>query len=161
MDVAKKLITPRNTSSKLNELAEFIKPITDKYEINFMNLKAHPIFSQINNNIIFVFSDVLHLNLYLNENLNSIEFQKQIHIKISELSQHRGAPLLSRRNTSKNITLNKNMDGTFDTITSQIMAEHKIADNYSFIIKETCNDYTNLLTDSSGRVINRFESINR
>jgi hypothetical protein len=151
---------PRNTSgSTQNKLAEFIKRITVKYEINYDSLKAHPIFNGINNNIIFVFSDVLHLNLYLNENLNSIEFQKRIHEKISELSQLRdpSAPQLSRRNTSKNITLNKNMDGIFDILTSQIMTEHKIADNYSFIIKETCNDYTHLLTDSNGRLLNRFE----
>jgi hypothetical protein len=155
---------PRNTSgSTQNKLAEFIKRITVKYEINYDSLKAHPIFNGINNNIIFVFSDVLHLNLYLNENLNSIEFQKRIHEKISELSQLRdpSAPQLSRRNTSKNITLNKNMDGIFDILTSQIMTEHKIADNYSFIIKETCNDYTHLLTDSNGRLLNRFESRNK
>jgi len=89
-----------------------------------------------------------------------LNFKKQIHIKISELSQYR-CDTQVRRKISKNITLNKNMDGTFDTITSQIMAEHKIADNYSFIIKETCNDYTNLITDTSSRVINRFEVRNR
>jgi hypothetical protein len=55
-----------------NELSLItIKPIADD----------NPIFTNLNTNIIFVFSDVMYLNLYLNTNLNTNFYQTKIQNK--------------------------------------------------------------------------------
>jgi hypothetical protein len=118
-------------------------------------LNAYPIFTNLNNNIIFVFSDVMYLNLYLNSNLNTSSFQAKIHDKVNNLSTAKlldsasrstsGEKLL-RLDTKKKLTLCRSLDGVLDTRTGQIDMEDKIKSDYSFLINDTCNNYTSLLT---------------
>jgi hypothetical protein len=60
--------------------------IIDNYIIDPAIISAHPIFTNLNNNIIFVFSDVMYLNKYLNTNLNKKSFQENMQDKINKLT---------------------------------------------------------------------------
>jgi len=139
----------------LEDLGTMYGEMKRLYSINMSILNAYPIFTNLNNNIIFVFSDVMYLNLYLNSNLNTSYFQAKIHDKVNNLSIARlnisasrstiGQQLL-REDTRKKLTLCRSLDGVLDTRTGQIDMEDKIKTDYSFLINDTCNNYTGLLT---------------
>lgn len=129
--------------------------ILHKITINFDNLNEYDLFKSLNTNIIFVFSDVMYLNIYLNEYLNTPSFQQYIQTKISYLLTLQFTTLESKKNdTLKNIIdeeknyeliLDRNIDGTLDEATKTITNESKIRQNYTFKINSDCNNYTNLI----------------
>ena len=128
----------------------------EKYVINYADLKQNNIFKKLNTNIIFVFSDVMYLNLYLNTNLNKSSFQRKMQDRINELlryidpsnSNSRLNLLSNIDNKIKTINLNRNLDGIYDPQTKKIINHHIIKDTYSFTIDEKCNDYTNVICNT-------------
>ena len=128
-----------------------------KYVIKYDELKENNIFKKLNTNIIFVFSDVMYLNLYLNTNLNKSSFQIKMQDRINELlryidpsNSNSQLNLLSNiDNKIKTINLNRNLDGIYDPQTKKIINHHIIKDTYSFTIDEKCNDYTNIICNTN------------
>jgi hypothetical protein len=121
--------------------------------INYQKLKEHVIFTNLNNNIIFVFSDVMYLNIYLNKNLNTPSFQIKIQDKINELLEFTG------EGTQKNklreiindeqqyeVILDRNIDGLLDEKNRTIIDDVKLRKEYTFKINNDCNNYTKLIT---------------
>lgn len=150
---------------------ETITAKLDKYEIDRTALNMHPIFENLNNNIIFVFSDVMYLNMYLNKNLNTSFFQKKIHTKINNLLNTpltrdgtiQYAKNLLKEDAEKNIVhLNRSIDGILNKRTKKISNEHIIRDKYSFIINDKCNNFSSMLEKSDPAVMlgenNQFNS---
>ena len=141
----------RDTSNTLDD--EILLDKVKKYVINLKELAAHIIFKNLNNNIIFVFSDVMYLNMYLNANLNTTSFQQVIHKKIDNLSviqiNHKSTTKsmkdLTKNEARKLINLDRNMDGMYDTEQGKIINDTIIREKYSFIINESCNEYTSML----------------
>jgi hypothetical protein len=130
------------------------------YNINYENIKIHDIFNDLNNNIIFVFSDIMYLNIYLNKNLKTDYFQTNLQNKITKLSDvvlqnryqsampksgKKSQRELLKDDTSKNLSLDKRIDGYFDINHNKIRLEHIIKKNYTFIIDEYCSDYSTLI----------------
>jgi hypothetical protein len=109
----------------------------DLYNIDITMLKGNKIFTNLNLNIIFVFSDVYSLNIYLKEKLNSSEYQTLLQQKIDELEKSNS--LL--RNISRSLSYNRNMDSSFDEERGVINKEIKLRDKYEFFIEEKCNNY--------------------
>jgi len=151
-------ITPKiNTGGKkggtITDLTLLQQKISE-YKIDMPLLNTNPIFNNLNNNIIFVFSDVMYLNSYINTNLSTSYFQEQLHQKIKNLSIARindkkkisTTKVLLKKESQKYIHLNRNIDGILDTTTKQIINDHILREKYSFIINEQCNNYTRLLT---------------
>ena len=68
----------KRTGGNCREKVETILNKLNYYKINSEVLMHHNIFTKLNNNIIFVFSDVMYLNDYLNTNLNKINVEKKI-----------------------------------------------------------------------------------
>ena len=105
-------------------------------------------------NIIFVFSDAMYLNMYLNKNLNTTSFQKNIQTKIEKLSSYiipdsklSIEQLLKEHNMSY-IELNRNMDGMLNSESGKTINDNIIKEKYSFTIDGTCNNYTSILEDN-------------
>ena len=128
-----------------------------KCNIDINKLLGDNIFKNLNNNIIFVFSDVMYLNMYLNKNLNASHFQLELHKKINQLTSTRNfiknqsfktMRQLLPEYKSKYLTLNRHMDGMF-TEEGKLITENILRENYSSIIDDTCNNYTLLLEDTS------------
>jgi len=111
--------------------------IDKSISIDIEMLKKNLIFTNLNLNIIFVFSDVYSLNIYLKEKLNSSEYQTLLQKKIDELEQ--SSILL--RNISRSLSYNRNMDSSFDEESGVINKEIKLRDKYEFFIEEKCNNY--------------------
>jgi hypothetical protein len=138
---------------KLNEsidttLSEAIQSIN----INYKELKVHPLFTNLNNNIIFVFSDVMYLNIYLNKNLNTPYFQTNIQDKINNLLNFRtinGETLntIISNEEQYEVILDRNIDGLLDEKNRTIIDDVKLRKEYTFKINTDCNNYTNLITD--------------
>jgi hypothetical protein len=139
------------------EIDDSIFDTINEYTINIDVLKTHLLFSSkyINNSIIFVFSDVMYLNMYLNKNLNTSSFQEKIHKKIDDIlsatldSKNSKTTTKDLLNDERNkyIDLNRNMDGMFNTETGQIINDNIIREKYSFIINESCNNYTSFIKE--------------
>ena len=137
-----------------------IKEEIEKCKINLDKLKGDKIFENLNNNIIFVFSDAMYLNMYLNENLNTTSFQKGIHDKINKLTSSKEFKDNTSFRTMRNLTpneennylkLNRNIDGTF-TEEGILITENIVREKYSFIIDDSCNNYTNLLENTQSEI---------
>ena len=134
-----------------------IKILLDSYIINYSALQEYALFTNLNKNIIFVFSDAMYLTMYLNENLNTINFQEQIQQKIAKLSAIAIPPIakgskraltvfgLVRAESQKIIQLNRNMDGFINNETNKLMKNHIIRGKYTFIIEDECKNYTSLV----------------
>ena len=150
----------RDTSNTLDD--EILLDKVKKYVINLEELAAHIIFKNLNNNIIFVFSDVMYLNMYLNANLNTTSFQQVIHKKIDNLSviqiNHKSTTKsmkdLTKNEARKLINLDRNMDGMYDTEQGKIINDTIIREKYSFIINESCNNYTSVLVPQNRQKTN-------
>jgi hypothetical protein len=131
------------------DISKSIRANIDKYKINMDLLKIDPLFANINNNIIFVFSDVLYLNMYINNNLNATSYQKQIQNKINGLLNviiNGRTPQMLLKSESKNIiNLNRSIDGFLHPKKKLLLNVNIIKDKYSFVISETCNNYTTIL----------------
>jgi len=124
----------------------------DKYTIAIDKLSSDPLFLNLNNNIIFVFSDVMYLNMYLNNNLNATSFQQKIHEKIKALANIKingsNTPKqLLRKETSRNVILSRNLDGFLHTKKKLLINENIIKDKFSFVISEKCNNYSPILEE--------------
>jgi hypothetical protein len=125
----------------------------NNYKINMDILKENPIFKNLNNNIIFVFSDIMYLTTYLNLNLNTSSYQEKIHTKINKLSSftipgsRSSLDILSQENTRKYIELNRNIDGMFNTEQGKIINENIIREKYSFMLNESCNNYSSIVEE--------------
>lgn len=143
----------------LSEIKEKINNHLDKYSINIETLKNHPIFKNLNNNIIFVFSNVTYLNIYLNQNLNAISTQNNINKKNSQLlkiqqktsadsapADSAPADVILERYISDNVRLKKSLDGQFDLETNQIVNENIVKNDYDFIIDSKCIDYNIIIS---------------
>jgi hypothetical protein len=137
-------------------VSENIKTLLNSYTIDYNALQTYALFNNLNKNIIFVFSDAMYLTMYLNENLNTINFQTQIQQKIAKLSKIvitpriRGStPLtvfgLVRAESQKIIQLNRNMDGFINSETNELITNHIIRGKYTFIIDDECKNYTSLV----------------
>jgi hypothetical protein len=134
------------------DIGETLVAQLEKYSIKVKELKAHQFFTNLNNNIIFVFSDVMYLNLYLNTNLNTTFFQEKIHNKINDLSTITTGGFASTKKllddeNQKYVDLNRDIDGMFNTELGQIVNNNIIREKYSFIISNACNDYSSILTE--------------
>jgi hypothetical protein len=164
----------------------------DNYIIEDANIKKDLIFTNLNNNIIFVFSDVMYLNKYLNTNLNKKSFQENMVVKIDKLTKtyitgrtnismkNLLEPSFTKLNEEKNksyrdllkdmydftsesneqsrakidekinsVNLNRNIDGMYD-IEKGIINHHLIREKYSFIIDNTCTEYSLVANTSEG-----------
>lgn len=121
--------------------------------INYLKLKRHVIFTNLNNNIIFVFSDVMYLNIYLNKNLNTPSFQIKIQDKINELLEFTGEGTQTNKlreiindEQQYEVILDRNIDGLLDEKNRTIIDDVKLRKEYTFKINNDCNNYTNLIT---------------
>ena len=137
-----------------HKFPELLLEKINKYSVNFAELSKHPFFTKLNNNLIFVFSDVMYLNLYLNTNLNTSYFQQELHKKINDLSitnigTFKSASKLLEGDNKKYINLNRNLDGMFCTEKSDIINDNIIKEKFSFIINQSCNNYTKVLIDTT------------
>lgn len=151
-------------------VSESLLNIISEYQIDFIDLMNHVIFKNLNNNIIFVFSDILYLSSYLNTNLNISTFQSNMHDKITTLSgKYNGkskndlfassfnkstkakiddVAFISALDESENpskaekfVDLDRSIDGMYSTDRKEIIHHHVIREKYSFIIdNETCNN---------------------
>ncbi len=123
-----------------------------KYIINIKKIDR-TFLKKINTNIIFVFSDVMFLNIFLNTNLNKVSFQKKLHEKINKISDFKvkganGSSIyLLNTDTQNNLLLDRSLDGSLNTDLKRLKYEHTIREKYSFIINNDCNNYTTLLKD--------------
>jgi hypothetical protein len=134
-----------NTNKKIN-----IKTEIDKIGINYKKLKSHKLFKNLNTNIIFVFTNIMYLNIYINQNLESLSFQEKLIKKIGEISNATYAQ--SSDDTMRYIELDKNLDGYYDPSRGTIDLGKIKTDNYTFIINENCNNYVSLLEDETKSV---------
>jgi len=114
-----------------------IPDIDDEFIINYNFLTNNKIFINLNNNIIFVFSDVYSLNIYLNEKLNTNEYQSKLQEKINKLQNENKII----RTISRDLSYNRSLDWSFNEITGDIIDEFKIREKYEFIIGEECKTY--------------------
>jgi hypothetical protein len=141
--------TGGNCTIKNDVIIEYIKI----YNINMEILKENLIFKNLNNNIIFVFSDIMYLTRYLNLNLNTSSYQKKIHTKINKLSSftipgsRSTLDLLSQESTRKYIDLDRSIDGMFNTEKGQIINDNIIREKYSFMFIESCNNYSSIVEE--------------
>lgn len=125
--------------------------IINKIDINIdiELLNKYEFFKALNTNIIFVFSDVMYLNIYLNENLNTPYVQTNIQTKINDLLK-----ITFGKNTLEQIIdneknyeliLDRKIDGSLDEETKTITNDLKIRRDYTFKINTDCNNYTTLI----------------
>jgi hypothetical protein len=135
----RKSITRVKSISTINNYLE-------KFTINMDTLQTNSIFKNLNNNIIFVFSDIMHLNIYLNYNLNSINYQKQIHEKINGLMNYENISELIDEETNNSFKLSRKLDGYLNTDNEKIELQDINKIDYSFTIDYSCYNYTPLLT---------------
>ena len=157
IDKCIKNTTPGGRKNKKGGTCDVDKTIIiniNKYKIDYGQLNTHNIFENLNNNIIFVFSDVMYLNMYLNANLNTTSFQEVLYEKINNLSEIKITYKDSRTSSMRDLTeeeakilisLNRNIDGMYNTEQGKIINDTIIREKYSFIINESCNEYTSML----------------
>ena len=116
----------------------------DKFDTTFA--------TNLNTNIIFVFSDIMYLNIYLNNNLNTSEFQLNMRNKIEELHKKFNTHFSTKSRDlltgidNTTVELNRSIDGLFDTDKKIISNHHIIRENYNFNIDKTCNNFTSILS---------------
>jgi hypothetical protein len=141
------------------EVAPSLTEILNK--INFIPITSdNDILKNLSNNIIFVFSDVMYLNIYLNENLNTTTFQSKLQDKIKKLTTllqkiigsgegddtYKGSLRdLTQKEAQNLIRLERNIDGVYDRQRRGIIEQNIIRSKYNFIIDDTCNNYTALV----------------
>jgi hypothetical protein len=95
----------------------------------------------------------MYLNIYLNNNLNTSEFQSNMRNKIEELHRKFNKHFSSKsRNLlagidNTTVELNRSIDGLFDTDKKIISNHHIIRENYNFNIDKTCNNFTSILSN--------------
>jgi len=121
-----------------------------KFKININNLDKHKILDNLNTNILFVFSDVMYLNIYLNEHLNTVSFQKELQKKIASISRYtipgnKSTEELLFTDSQLSLKLDKSLDGKLLIDLKKISLEHKIRKEYSFIINNNCNNYESII----------------
>ena len=119
--------------------------------------KTNNILKNLSNNIIFVFSDVMYLNIYLNKNLNTTTFQLELQEKIKNLtnvltekyprdddhSTFKGSLKdLTMEEENKVISLDRTIDGVYDRLKHQIVDGLIVRKKYNFIIDDACKDYS-------------------
>ena len=122
------------------------------FNIDENKLKIHKIFDKLNNNIIFVFSDIMYLNIYINENLNTSSFQENMkdrinnllsyNIPVNEGQNSKLCTLINKENEGLSVDLNRNLDGIYNIYKKEISNHHIIKENFSFTVDTTCNYYT-------------------
>jgi len=115
----------------------------------------------LNTNIIFVFSDVMYLNTYLDVNLNTHWFRETLYEKIAKLSNYKfkGSSTLDLLKNDININnddaivfLNKSLDGSYNIAKLVIDEEFVLKEKYKFIINYECKNYSKLLTSKVPKV---------
>jgi len=117
-----------------------------KFDIDINKLTEYKtFFEHLNTNIIFVFSNIMYLNMYFNANINNIYIQEKIYEKIEALSYDNTTITLSRNQSKDIISLDKKIDGLLSVDTNSIDLEEKIKDDYSFILNNECDNYISLL----------------
>jgi|688.fasta_scaffold00882_6 hypothetical protein len=122
----------------------------NKVDINIELLLENSFFNdKLHNNIIFVFSDVMYLNIYLNENLNASSFQERIQNKIKALLENSELKDIIAKEREYEVVLSRKIDGTLDEETKSISNIIKMRQDYTFKINDDCNNYTNLIIDTS------------
>jgi hypothetical protein len=125
----------------------FIDDCVKKGEDGNYNINVdynHKIFTNFNKNIIFVFSDIMYLNFYLNNNLNKGYIQKKIQDKINNIKSYKNKFSTAVKDLlaidKENIfSLNRSIDGLFNADRGIILNKHILKDDYYFITDETCN----------------------
>ena len=125
----------------------------NKVDINIELLLENSFFNdKLHNNIIFVFSDVMYLNIYLNENLNASSFQERIQNKIKALLENSELKDIIAKEREYEVVLSRKIDGTLDEETKSISNIIKMRQDYTFKINDDCNNYTNLIINSSEKM---------
>jgi hypothetical protein len=127
-------LQPQSKKSSIQKLEDYL----NKFTINMDKLKNNIIFKNFNNNIIFVFSDIMYLN--------SIYYQKQIHEKINSLMKYSNISSLIDEETNNSFKLSRRLDGYLNTKNGQLELKDIDKKDYSFTIDYTCYNYTPLLT---------------
>jgi hypothetical protein len=132
-------IDDSNVMDKIKQITINIK-LLDKYEF----------FKALNTNIIFVFSDVMYLNIYLNENLNTPYVQTNIQTKINnlltiEFDDNNTLEQIIDNEKDYELILDRKIDGSLDEHTKTITNYLKIRRDYTFKINTDCNNYTTLI----------------
>jgi len=151
IDISATPATSATTNTECNISKSNVCDILNTIKIDITRLNDSDLFKSLNTNIIFVFSDVMYLNIYLNEYLNTPFSQENIQTKISELLKLKfeDAGILKDiiDNEKKyDLILDRNIDGTLDEANKTIINESKMRQNYTFKINSDCNNYTNLIT---------------
>ena len=108
--------------------------------------------NNLNNNIIFVFSNILYLNIYLNKNLQNIRYQTILKDKIDKLkdylSIHSNKTINSLIKEQNSVTLARNLDGYLD-MNGEIKKDTILNDDYHFILDRECYNYTSLISTNA------------
>ena len=146
----------KKRGGKCNET--LLNSIPGGYTIDIKPLNNNMFFNsnKINNNIIFVFSDVMFLNLHLNEKLNSSDFQKSLQNKIDNLelytppnignSSFSSTKVLLEDEQASLVSLDRSIDGMLGEDGNKI-DDHIIKESYSFVINSNCNTYEVIYED--------------
>ena len=155
--------TRQSTTKKNGGNCDSTITTIDKYLItNLNNIHFTPIndknniLKNLSNNIIFVFSDVMYLNIYLNKNLNTTTFQLELQKKIKNLtnvlnnkypsddsSTFKGSLKdLTIEEEKKVISLDRTIDGVYDRSKHEIVDGLIVRKKYNFIIDDACKNYS-------------------
>jgi hypothetical protein len=133
-----------NNGVKLFKDPEYIYSIyEEEVNIDIEAIQNHKFFKSknINHNIIYVFSNVVFMGIYINDNLNGISYNKKLNTKINQLSELEinGKKIKDYCEEYNTIKVNRNLDGYLDEngdINQDII---KNEDNF-FIVKEECKN---------------------
>jgi hypothetical protein len=124
----------------LNDTGEMYK-IYQNININIYNIDNFQLFNDknINNEIIFVFSDIIYLGIYINENLNSRKYSDRLQKKINELENYdlNGETLGDLVKKFNTLKLKRNLDGYLDE-NGVINNQDIINKDYFFVVKNDC-----------------------
>lgn len=119
---------------------------------NYIYIEKNSIMNNLNNNIIFVFSNILYLNIYLNKNLQNIRYQTILKDKIDKLkdylSIHSNKTINSLIKEQNSVTLARNLDGYLD-MNGEIKKDTILNDDYHFILDRECYNYTSLISTNA------------
>jgi hypothetical protein len=130
----------KKKAGSCTEPTQTILEAINLYKININDsILSNILQKKLNNNIIFVFSDVLFLNMYLTKNLSTYEFEKELEKKIKGLSQYTGVRDILNKNNEKSreVTLSRSIDDMLGD-DGRIIKSNIIKDEYTFIINDNC-----------------------
>jgi hypothetical protein len=137
----------KSDPSKIKEFLKNSTSLFDIYEkqifIDMNFIRNLVLFNgmNINNEIIFVFSDIMYLGMYMNENLNHVDYNQKLKTKIEQLSNYKinGETLSHYTKLYDTFKLKRNLDGFLDD-SGNIRQDSIKKQDYYFIVKDTCGN---------------------